>query len=117
MCRPVGADNATFSIANGDAMLRIEDNYVVADNDDKWASITANLAAAAAGDPATLYLTYTSGYQTVDALNNITIVSDDINKRLDTWLGDATNQHAHTGVLVMDFAIESRSAAIISTNL
>jgi 1-phosphatidylinositol phosphodiesterase len=106
------ADNASFSIANGDAMLRIEDNYMVSDNDAKWTEITANLAAIA--DPATLSLTYTSGYQTVTGIPDITLVSDDIDARIDTWL--AANPAAPTGVLVMDFATEARASAIIATN-
>ena len=111
------ADNDTFSIANGDAMLQIEDNYIVTDNGTKWDDITSLLAQAGAGDPATLYLAYTSGYQTINYLNDITIVSNDINPRIDKWLAEPANAHAHTGVLVMDFATEARDHAIISTNM
>ena len=106
------ADNASFSIQSSDAMLRIEDNYMVSDNDAKWAAITANLAAV--GDPAVLFLTYTSGYQMVSGLPDITLVSDDIDARLDAWL--AANPAAQTGVLVTDFATEARTAAIVATN-
>ena len=108
------ADDATFQIANGDATLAIEDEYVVADNDAKWAAITAHLDAAATGDPAILSLTYTSGYQTVAGLPDIRRVADDIDARLDARF--ATPATARTGVVVMDFALDARAAAIIATN-
>jgi 1-phosphatidylinositol phosphodiesterase len=110
------ADNATFTIANGAATLRIEDNYDLMDNDSKWSDITALLDEAQNGDPATLFLTYTSGFQTVNGLNDITIVSDDINQRLDRWLADPANRHAHTGVVPMDFVTASRARSVIATN-
>ena len=110
------ADNATFSISDADAQLHIEDNYMVTTDDMKWSDITALLADAAAGDPATWDLAYTSGYQTISGLPNITSVSDDINQRLDTLLADRANAHAHLGTLVMDFATAKRAAAIIAKN-
>ena len=110
------ADNATFSIGNGDAALRIEDNYVVTDNHSKWTAITDLLAEVRGGDPATLFLTYTSGFQTMSGLPNITSVSDDINPRLDAWLADPPNAQARTGVVVLDFVTAARAHAIIATN-
>jgi 1-phosphatidylinositol phosphodiesterase len=110
------ADNTTFSIANGDASLRIEDYYDLPDTDTKWTAVTALLGEAGAGDPSTLYLTYTSGFLTINSLNNITAVSDDINARLDAWLADPANRHAHTGVVPMDFLTAARAGAIIATN-
>jgi hypothetical protein len=47
-------------------------------------------------------------------LPNITIVSDDINARLDTLLATGTN--THVGTLVMDFVTKERVAAIVETN-
>ncbi len=108
------ADDATFSIANGDAMLRIEDNYMVSDNDAKWNAITALLGEASTGAATTLFLTYTSGYQTLAGLPDITVVADDIDMRLDAYLAGASPQR--TGVIVGDFANEARARAIISTN-
>ena len=110
------ADNATFTITDPDAMMAIEDDYIVIDNDSKWTAITTALGAAGTGAANTLFLTYTSGYQTVSALPDITDVSDDIDMRLDGWLADPTHAHAHTGVVVMDFATDERSAAVITTN-
>lgn len=108
------ADNATFSISDADAHLRIEDEYIVTDNDLKWTAITNLLAEASAGDPSTWMLTYTSGYQLIAGLPNITVVSDDINARLDAFL--AANPHAHLGTLAMDFVTAARVRAIVEAN-
>ncbi len=59
-----------------------------------------------------LFLTYTSGYQTIDGLPNIISVSDDINARLDAMLAGA----GHVGVLVMDHVTAPRARAVIETN-
>lgn len=112
----VWADNATFTISDADAHLRIEDEYVVTSNDLKWTAITNLLAEAAAGDPTTWMLTYTSGYQLISELPHITLVSDDINARLDTFLADPANAHAHLGTLAMDFVTSARVEAVLSTN-
>ncbi len=109
-------DNTVFSIDNADAHLRIEDAYKVTDNDAKWAAITGLLDEAAAGDPATWMLTYTSGYQTMNELPIITVVSDDINARFDARLAQAASAPTHLGTLAMDFVTEDRVAAIIATN-
>lgn len=110
------ADNATFEISDADAHLRIEDEYVVTDNDLKWTAITNMLAEAAPGDPSIWTLSYTSGYQLIMELPNITLVSDDINQRLDSFLADPANVHAHLGTLAMDFVTAARVRAVIATN-
>lgn len=107
-------DNTTFAIDDADAHLRIEDNYMVNTPDDKWAAITGHVAEAPTTDPTTLSLTYTSGFETMNELPNITIVSDDINARLDDFLAGAGEQRL--GTLVMDFVDPSRAAAVIATN-
>jgi 1-phosphatidylinositol phosphodiesterase len=109
------ADDATFSLTTA-ASLRIEDAYIVTDNAVKWTAITALLAEARGGDAATLFLDYTSGYQTIGGLPNIPSVADDINARLDGLLADPDNAHARLGVLVMDFVTAARARAIIATN-
>ena len=103
------ADNATFSIPT--VGMRVQDEYVVTSNDAKWAAITALLDEAATGDPGTLVLNFTSGYQTVSGLPNITLVSDDINARL-----DALTTSTRTGVLVMDHVDAARVQAVIDRN-
>jgi len=110
------ADNATFTISDANAHLRIEDEYIVTSNDLKWTAITNLLAEAAAGDPATWMLTYTSGYQMISGLPNITVVSDDVNTRFDAFLADPAHAHAHLGTLAMDFVTGARVEAIVSSN-
>lgn len=104
-------DNTTFSIAS---TLRVQDAYVVTDNAAKWSAITALLAEARTATGTTLFLDFTSGYQTMAALPNITVVADDINARLDAYL--AENPDDHLGVLVMDHVTEARVRAIAARN-
>jgi 1-phosphatidylinositol phosphodiesterase len=108
----VWPDDMTFS-TDGDA-LRIEDEYMVTTNDAKWTAITSLLGEASAAMSSPLFLTFTSGYQTLDGLPNITSVSDDINARLDAMLADPAP--AHLGVLVMDHITPARARAVIETN-
>jgi 1-phosphatidylinositol phosphodiesterase len=105
----------TFSIDNA-ASLRVQDAYMVMWNDEKWALISDLLAEARVGQPSSLYLNHTSGYQTIDGLSDIPSVSDDINARLDTWLARPANLHGRVGVLVMDHVIPARVEAIFTTN-
>jgi 1-phosphatidylinositol phosphodiesterase len=107
-------DNVTFTMANPDAAIRVQDEYAVTDNAAKWTAIEA-LLTEARSDSATLYLDYTSGFQTMDGLSNITLVSDEINARLDATLA-ALPIPSHVGVLVMDHVTAERVAAVIATN-
>ena len=102
-------DNTTFTVSNTAAM-RIQDAYMVTDNNAKWAAITALAEEARTGPPTTLYLDYTSGYQTMNALPNIPIVSDDINARLADYLTTASGR---VGILVMDFVTPELAKAIV----
>lgn len=109
----VWTDNATFSIT-GVANLRVEDNYVVTDDAEKWTRITSLFGEAhAANDPSTLYLAYTSGYQMIAGLPNITSVSDTIDPLLDTYFAAATGSY---GVVVMDFVTAARVHAVLAAN-
>ncbi|CAN5465221.1 phosphatidylinositol-specific phospholipase C [soil metagenome] len=113
----VWTDNATFTIVGtgtGTANLRVEDNYVVTDDADKWSRITSLFGEAhAANDPSTLYLAYTSGYQMISGLPNITSVSGTIDPMLDTYFATATGFY---GVVVMDFATAARAHAVLTAN-
>lgn len=109
-------DNLTFTIDGPDARLRVQDEFIVTDNDAKLAAVTALLDETAADDGTTLSLDFTSGFQMIDGLPNIRVVSDDLNARLDTLLADPARAGAHLGVVVMDFATAARAAAIIATN-
>jgi 1-phosphatidylinositol phosphodiesterase len=106
------ADNQTFSLAPS---LRVQDAYVVTNNDDKWAAITSLLVEARTPST-TLFLDYTSGYQARGIVPDITSVSDVINQQLDDYLIDPANAGAHLGVIVTDFMTESRAARIVQTN-
>lgn len=110
----VWPDNTSFTI-DGPPRLRVQDAYVVTSNDAKWAASEALLAEAAAAPPGdtTLYLDFTSGYQEVMGLPNITLVSDDLDARLDAKLAGLV---AHLGVLIMDHVTRARVAAVIATN-
>lgn len=108
-------DNATFTVSNA-ASLRVQDAYIVTDNAAKWAAVTALLGESRSSTSSTLFLNYTSGYQTMSALPNIPIVSDDLNARLDGYLADPANAEAQLGVLVMDFVSAARAEAVIATN-
>ena len=108
------ADNTTFMLSSTGATLDIEDNYTVDDPATKWGDITALFDAARAPDPDTWYLAYTSGYETVSGLPNITNVSDAINPMLDALLADPANAGAHLGTLAIDMVTEERVAAVIA---
>lgn len=110
------SDSTTFSVSNA-ASLRIQDAYMVADNNVKWTAITALLGEVRTATASTLFLDYTSGYQTMNGLPNITIVSDDINARLTAYLADPANAKVRLGVLVMDFVTADLAAAIVTTNV
>jgi 1-phosphatidylinositol phosphodiesterase len=111
----VWTDNATFTITDPDATLRIEDNYIVTDDGDKWTAITSLFGEARApADPATLFLTYTSGYQTIMNLPNIPSVSDTINAMLDSYV--SMYSFDHLGIVVMDFVTPARVHAVLSKN-
>jgi len=107
-------DNASFAITQPGAALQIEDEYIVTANDAKWTAITKNVNAAATGNPATLFLSYTSGYQTIQGAPNILAVSDDINVRLD---GVIASPPGRLGVLVMDHVTKQRVQTVVATNL
>lgn len=104
-------DNTTFS--NDASQLRVQDAYVVDATANKWAAI-ASLLDEARGDVDTLFLNYTSGYLKPGALPDILGVANAINPQLDAYLGDHVDDHL--GVVVMDFATETRALRIAARN-
>jgi 1-phosphatidylinositol phosphodiesterase len=108
-------DNMTFAIDNA-ASIRIQDDYMVTDNNAKWTAITGLIDEARVANPSPLFLDYTSGYQTVQGIPDITLVSDDIDARLDDLLAAPETAGAHLGVLVMDHVTEARATGVIETN-
>jgi 1-phosphatidylinositol phosphodiesterase len=103
-------DNTTFSTGG---QLRVQDNYNVSKNDDKWTSILAILNEAKYGGPNTLYVNFASGVTTV-ILPNITTVSNNINPRITTYF--TANPSGRFGAVLMDFADAAKCALIYNTN-
>lgn len=104
-------DNTTF----GSGVLRVQDRYIVADNDAKWSAILALLNEARSGGPDTLYVNFASGYQSgALGIPNITTVSNDINPRLAAFF--TAKPKGGFGIILMDFADAARAALVYETN-
>jgi 1-phosphatidylinositol phosphodiesterase len=109
------ADNTTFTINNGNATLRVQDQYQAPDNNVKWSNITSLFNEAKTGSQSTLYVNFTSGYKPlIFGIPSITTVSNAINPQINTYF--TSNTHGRYGILPMDFANADRSNLIISTN-
>ncbi len=110
------ADNTTFTLTDTSATLRVEDQYLVTSTDTKWSEITALLGEATASTDGTLYLDYTSGYESHDGVPNVPSVADAINPMLDTFLDDPANARRHLGVMAMDLITEHRAVRVSESN-
>lgn len=110
------ADNTTFTLTDADATLRIQDQYLVTSTDTKWTEITGLLDEATASTDGTLYLDYTSGYESHNGLPNTPAVASVINPMLDTFLDDPANAHRHLGVMAMDLITEHRAVRVSESN-
>ena len=109
------ADNTTFDINTGQAALKVQDQYVVPNNDDKWNAINALLDEAVGGSSDRLYLNYTSGYKPrFFGIPDINAVANTINPRVRSYF--TGREQARFGVIVMDFAETSLSEPIIEMN-
>lgn len=109
------ADNTTFSVSNNDAQLRIEDNYVVSDNNAKWNNITALLGEAKTGPGTTLYISFTSGYKPlIFGIPSITTVSNAINPNVSSYF--TSNTTGRYGIIPMDFSESGKASLIYQTN-
>jgi 1-phosphatidylinositol phosphodiesterase len=109
------ADNTTFSINTSAANLRVEDQYVVPDNNVKWNNITSLLTEASTQNPSTLYITFTSGYRSlIFGIPSITTTSNAINPNITTYFTSHT--HGRYGIIPMDFAAADRAQLIVNTN-
>lgn len=110
------AVNKTFSIHNRRAHLRIEDDYIVRDNERKWQSVRSFLdeAKTATGNN-TLYIGFTSGYKPLMfSIPNITTVSKQINTDIASYF--TTHTKGRFGIIPMDFAEPAKTLLIINTN-
>jgi Phosphatidylinositol-specific phospholipase C, X domain./Ricin-type beta-trefoil lectin domain. len=102
-------DNTTFS--NG--QLRIQDQYNVSNNNNKWDAITSMFEEARTGPEDVLYVNFTSGVRSgIFGIPDIPAVSNDINNRLSNWLPSNTNRRY--GIVVMDFADATKCNLILN---
>ncbi len=108
-------DDATFEVNNGNARLKIQDDYYVTDTDEKWNAITSLLGEAETGNSSTLYVNFTSGYKPlIFGIPSITSVSSVINPLVSSYF--ISNISGRYGILPMDFVNEELNALIIETN-
>lgn len=108
-------DNATFDVSVPGGKLRIQDQYVVPDNNGKWANITNLFNEATSPSPTTLYLNFTSGYKDLlFGIPSITTVSNGINPRISDYFSN--NTRGRFGVVIMDFVDLGKSSLIVDTN-
>lgn len=108
-------NNTTFTINNGSASLKIQDQYVVPDNTVKWNNITALLTEAKAQTSNVLYINFTSGYRSlIFSIPSIPTVSNVINPNITSYF--TTNTQGRFGIIPMDFASADRTSLIVNTN-
>jgi 1-phosphatidylinositol phosphodiesterase len=109
-------DNRVFSITGTRAAMRIQDRYVVPENGAKWNDIRAMLEEARTGDRETLFVNFTSGYRPgMLGIPNIPAVLEEMHARLAAYFKE--HGAGRFGVVLLDFADASLSAAIVRTNV
>ena len=107
-------DNSTFTQAN----LRVQDQYQVSDNADKWRAIESLLnqtrddAATPSASP--LILNFASGVTPLLGVPNVPRVANAINPQLTRFFSD--NPRGRFGCVLVDFADAELCAAIYRTN-
>jgi 1-phosphatidylinositol phosphodiesterase len=109
------ADNTTFTISNSNATLKVQDQYVVPDNNAKWTNVTNLFTESSTQSNNTLYINFTSGYKSlIFGIPSITTVSGNINPKINTWF--TSNTHGRYGIIPMDFVNADRASLIVNTN-
>lgn len=109
------ADNTTFTSTTADATLRVQDQYVVPDNNNKWTGVTNLFTEANASTNNTLFINFTSGYKSlIFGIPSITTVSNNINPRINTFF--TTNTYGRYGIIPMDFVDATRAQLIVESN-
>lgn len=109
------ADNTTFTSTTPDATLRVQDQYVVPDNNNKWTGVTNLFTEANASTGNTLHINFTSGYKSlIFGIPSITTVSNNINPRINTYF--TTNTFGRYGIIPMDFVDATRAQLIVEAN-
>lgn len=108
------ADNTTFTISNA-VTARVQDNYVVPDNNAKWTNINNLLTEAKNGAASTLYINFCSGYKSlIFGIPSITTVSNAINPQVVSYF--TANAHGRYGMVLCDFADSTKATLIKNTN-
>ncbi|MCY6356876.1 phosphatidylinositol-specific phospholipase C domain-containing protein [Clostridium sp. ZS2-4] len=107
-------DNTTFTIENA-AKVKIQDQYKVPDNDEKWCKIEDMYNEANQNSGDWWYINHCSGYRPLAfGIPDIYGVAKEINSNMEKFF--TANTSGKFGITVMDFATESRAKAIIATN-
>lgn len=108
-------DDAAFTINNGSAKLKIQDEYIVRDDNEKWTAIQKLYAEASSTNGDYLYVNFTSGYRpNLLRIPNIPAVSDVIDPGLTKYFSG--KRKGRFGITVMDFTDAGQCARIIATN-
>ncbi|MDN5211940.1 phosphatidylinositol-specific phospholipase C [Fulvivirgaceae bacterium BMA12] len=109
------SDNTTFEIANTYGNIKIQDNYVVPDNNQKWNAIEGLLNEASSASTDKLFINFTSGYKPGwFGIPNIPAVSNAINPQVEGYF--TPQKYGRYGVVVMDFANVARNQLIVDSN-
>jgi 1-phosphatidylinositol phosphodiesterase len=107
----------TFTIANGDATLQIQDDYQITDDGSKWTAITGLFTSALQPDAGAdvFFLNNTSAYMELDSgLEDILSVSNVINPELASYFTSASP--GRYGVVGMDFVDTTKAWLVLRTN-
>jgi len=103
-------DNTTFT----SGALKVQDNYVVNDNNTKWNQITGHFNSAHNSSDNSLYVNFCSGYRPgAFGIPNIPAVANDINQRLVNYFATAT--FGRKGIVLMDFVDANRCTLVYNT--
>jgi 1-phosphatidylinositol phosphodiesterase len=109
------ADSRTFEINNGATRIKIQDEYVVSDNEAKWRAIHGLYEEAAGTNTTSLYINFTSGTHPGPlGISTVPPVSDFMNPAVAAYFSG--KKSGRFGISVMDFVDEKRCGLIIATN-
>ncbi|GAA0537832.1 hypothetical protein GCM10009415_19570 [Chitinophaga japonensis] len=107
--------NATFTIHNAQSRIRVQDQFVVPDNQAKWHNSTALLQEASSRETETLYINFTSGYRpALFHIPDIQTVANVMSGHITDYF--SAHPQGRYGIIAMDFADPRKAALIIATN-
>jgi len=109
------AHNTTFTINSREARLRVQDQFVVPNDQVKWTRSTALLTEARDRNPEALYINFISGYRpALFHIPNIRRVANMMGSHIREYF--SAHPRGRFGIIAMDFADATQSSLIISTN-